>query len=814
MFLNITLILLAIILLALAALFYLYRRPLPQVSGSLKVKGLKAPVEVIRDKWGVPHIYAGNADDLFFAQGYVHAQDRLWKMELNRRIAHGRLAEIFGAIAFETDHMLRAVGLSRAARADVTRADAETMRMLEAYAKGVNAFVEANANRLPLEFILLGFKPEPWTPLDTIAWGKMMALNLSSNWAEEILNAALIGRVGPERAAKLRGEYPAGNPIILPDQSFAALMDQTLAQFREAKKWLPAGFGASGGMSNNWVVDGAKTVTGKPLLANDPHLALQMPSIWYENHLVSPELQVTGVSFPGVPAVVIGHNEHIAWGFTNSFFDVQDLFVEKFDPDDPTQYEYKGKWEKAEFAREEIRVKGEAAARAVAIVTTRHGPIINPISAITAKQPAAIALRWTAHDEGNLQRAIMRINRARNWGEFCDALRDWTVPSQNMVYADREGNIGFYTPGNMPTRAKPTPLTPVPGWTGEYEWTGRVPHDELPHALNPKQHYIVSANNQMVGKEYPHYLAAETMNGFRARRIEDMLTAKEKLSADDFARMQIDLYCAPAKPFCELLTKLSAEILDQPALSAAKDKARQALDGVKNWDYVLSADSAAATVYEVTQYYAVRRVFEPWLGDLTDHFIGVGFRPILSDMVVTYMDRSMLILQSILIKDEREWFKSADGEPLTRVAILALALSDAIAYLQKAVGGDASGWAWGKVHPASFPHPMGAVKPLDKIFNRGPYPYGGDPHTVWQASWVPKLPIQPDGGFTPSYRQIVDLSDWDASRAIHTTGQSGHPASKHYDDMIPMWLKGEYHPMLWAREKVEANAEAKLVLEP
>lgn len=814
MLLNLILITLAIILLVLAALVHLYRRPLPQVSGTLKAKGLRAAVEVIRDRWGVPHIYAQNNDDLFFAQGYVHAQDRLWKMELNRRLAHGRLAEVFGAIAFETDHLLRAVGLSRAARADVARADSETMRMLEAYAQGVNAFVEANANRLPLEFTLLGLKPEPWRPVDSIAWGKMMAWSLSSNWAEEILNAALVGKLGPERAAKLRGDYPSGNPIILPDQTFGETMSAMLDQFRESQKWLPAGFGGSGGMSNNWVVDGAKSVTGKPLLANDPHLGLQMPSIWYENHLVSPELQVTGASFPGAPSVVIGHNDHIAWGFTNSFFDVQDLYVEKFDPDDPTQYEYKGKWEKATVSREEIKVKGEKAPRAVEIVITRHGPVINPLSPITARQSAAIALRWTAHDEGNLQRAIMRMNRARNWDEFCAALRDWAVPSQNMVYADREGNIGYYTPGDMPARAKPTPLTPVPGWTGDYEWTGRVPHAELPHALNPSQHYLVSANNQMVGKEYPHYLAAETMSGFRARRIEDMLTAKEKLSADDFARLQTDLYCAPAKPFCELLTKLSAEILDQLPPGAMKDTAARALETVKAWDCVLSADSVAGTVYEVTQYYAMRRIFGPWCGELTDHVIGVGFRPLLSDVVVTYLDRSMLIMQEMLIKDEREWFKSADGSPLTRVEILALALSDAIAYLQKAVGGEVSGWQWGKVHACSFPHPMGTVKPLDKIFNRGPYPYGGDPHTVWQASWAPKLPIQPDGGFTASYRQIVDLSDWDASRAIHTTGQSGHPASKHYDDMIPMWLKGEYHPMLWAREKVEANAEATLRLEP
>lgn len=807
-------VILVVILLLAAVLIYLYRRPLPQMNGTLKVKGLRAPVEIIRDKWGVPHIYAQNADDLFFAQGYVHAQDRLWKMELNRRIAHGRLSEIFGAIAFRTDHMLRAIGLLRSARNDLGQIDAETLRHLEAYAHGANVFIETHVKRLPLEFTLLGCKPEPWKPLDSLAWAKMMAWNLSSNWAEEILNAALIGRVGPERAAKLRGDYPSGNPIILPDQTFTGIIEQTLAQFRDAKQWLPPGLGASGGMSNSWVVDGTKTVTGKPLLASDPHLGLQMPSIWYENHLVSPEVQVTGVSFPGEPGVIIGHNADIAWGFTNSFFDVQDLYIEKFSADEMELYEYQGEWEKATILHEEILVKGEKEPRIVEIIVTRHGPVINSLSSITEKQKTALALRWTAHDESHLQRAIMKINRARNWGEFCEAVRDWSVPSQNMVYADRAGNIGYYTPGMMPTRSKPAALTPVPGWTSDYDWMGYVPHEELPHALNPSHHYVVTANNQLVGKEYPHYLAAETMNGYRARRIVDMLIAKEKLSADDFARIQVDLYSAPAGPFCELLIALSAEILAEPALRAVKDKAAQALDAVKGWDRVLSANSVAGTVYELTQYFAMRRVFEPWLGDLTDHFIGVGYRPLVNDTIVTYLDRSMLVLQGILDNDEREWFQSTDKKPLTRVQILALALNDALAYLQKAVAKDVSKWQWGIVHPAGFPHPLGAVKPLDKLFNRGPFAYGGDPHTVWQASWVPKFPIQFEGGFTASWRQIIDLGDWDASRGILTTGQSGHPASKHYDDMISMWLNGEYHPLLWSREKVDAHAEAKLVLEP
>lgn len=811
------LIVLGLIAVLIALLVYLYRRPLPRVSGVLKVTGLTAPAEIIRDRWGVPHIYARNIEDLLFAQGYVHSQDRLWQMELSRRIGYGRLSEIFGGIAFTTDRFLRTIGLARAAQADMACTDAETLGMLEMYARGVNAYVHNNP--LPLEFTLLGIKPEPWTPTDSLVWAKVQAWSLSANWDSKILQAALISKVGATRAAQLHGDYPRDNPLILPEQTFVEIVDRVLDQFRTAEKWLPVG--GLGGMSNNWVVDGTKSATGKPLLANDPHLPLQMPSIWYENHLVAPGFEVTGVSFPGTPGVILGHNADIAWGFTNAFPDVQDLYIEKFDPDDPTRYEYRGNWEKATIIREEIRVKGEPVPRVVEVVITRHGPIINDLIPATATSPplsqhgrVALALRWAGHEESEILRVFHNVNRARNWNEFTDALRYWSVPSQNVVYADRAGNIGYYMPGKIPIRARGMGVVPVPGWTGEYEWVGWIPHEELPHAFNPAQHYFATANNQVVGKEYPYFLTARTINGFRARRIVEMLIDKEKLAADDFARMHIDQYCEPAKRFCELLTDLSINILSHPALRGMQSQGEQALEAVKCWDYNLTKDSVAGAIFELTQYFAMRRVFGPWLGDLTDHYIGVGFHPTLAPAVLGYVGQSPLVLQRILVNNESEWFRDAEGKALTREEILALALSDSISYLSEAVGKDVAQWQWGKIHHAAFNHMLGEKKPLDRIFNRGPYPYGGDGNTVCAAGYVPKLPIQTRGGITASWRQIIDLNDWDASRGVLPTGQSGHPASKHYADMIPLWLKGKYHPLLWTREKVEAHAEARLKLEP
>ena len=805
---------LGLIVVLIALVMYLYRRPLPQVNGTLKVAGLAAPAEIIRDRWGVPHIYAQSLEDLLFVQGFVHAQDRLWQMEMSRRAGHGRLAEIFGGIAFTTDRFLRTIGLGRAAQADLARIDVETLCALEAYARGVNAY--AQNNPLPIEFILLGIKPEPWTSTDSLVWAKVQAWGLSANWSSEILQAGLINKVGVMRAAQLHGDYPRNNPLILPEHTFVEIVDRVLEQFRAAEEWLTVG--GLGGMSNNWVVDGTKSATGKPLLANDPHLSLQMPSIWYENHLVAPGFEVAGVSFPGTPGVVLGHNADIAWGTTNAFPDVQDVYIEKLNPDDPAKYEYRGAWNSATIIREEIRVKGEATPRVVEVIVTRHGPIIDELIPPTAtilssrQRGVALALKWVGHEESQISRAILNINRARNWNEFTDALRDWSVPSQNMVYADRAGNIGYYMPGKIPIRAKGMGLVPAPGWTGEYEWVGWIPHEELPHAFNPAQHYFATANNQVVGKEYQHFLTARTMNGFRARRIVEMLTEKEKLAADDFARMQIDQYCEPAKRFCELLTELSMNILSQPALKGTRYQAQQALDTLKHWDYKLSEDSVAGAILKLTQYFAMRHVFGPWLGDLTDHYIGVGFHPTLASTIPCCLDQSPSILQHILVNNENEWFRDGEGKALTREEILALALDDAIGYLREAVGGNVGEWQWGKVHLATFNHPLGEKKPLDRIFNRGPYPYGGDGNTVCAAGYVPKLPIQARSH--ASWRQIIDLNDWDASRGVITTGQSGHPASRHYADMIPLWLKGKHHPLLWTREKVEAHAEARLKLEP
>lgn len=791
-----------------AALYFLYRRPVPKINGEARIKGLHASVQIIRDKWGVPHIYAENLDDLLCAEGYVHAQDRLWHMELNRRIGHGRLAEIFGKVAADTDRMLRVIGLARSARVDLEQADAETIGALDAYARGVNAYMQSNP--LPIEFTILGYKPEPWQPVDSLVWAKYMAWGLSVNWDSEILHALLIDKVGPERAARLKAVYDPANPLVFHDHTFEEMTEHFVAQFGTASEWLQVR--GITGASNNWVVSGAKSVTGKPLLANDPHLSLTIPGVWYEVHLEAGEFRVAGVSLPGVPGVVLGHNDNIAWGFTNAFPDVQDLYVEKFNPAQPNQYEYQGKWEEATLVHEEIRVKGEKEPRAVDVKITRHGPIISELfPPLSPQVTEGLALRWTGYEPNTSVRAFLRIARATNWDEFCEGVRHFTVPSQNIVYADRTGNIGYIMSGLVPIRKKGKGIVPVPGWTDEYEWTGWIPFEEMPRVFNPPQNYLATANNQVVGKEYPYFLTTETMNGFRARRIVDLLTAQEKLSAEDFARIQVDFYCAPAKPFCELVTSLAPALLESPSLGPNRAYAERAIDVLQAWNYFLTPDSVAGALYKLIEHYAMRRLFEPWFGSLTDHYLGAGFNPLILSVSAVFLDFTPMVMRDILINDESEWI-NLPNQARSRNEILAVALNDAITFLRQQLGDDFSQWQWGKVHTATYNHPLGAVKPLDRIFNRGPDPLGGDSNTVWQGGFPPKFPTNGAASFIPSWRMIADVSDWDASRVVTTGGQSGHPASPHYDDFIPLWRSGEYHPMLWSRTRVEANAEGQWTL--
>jgi penicillin amidase len=769
--------------------YLVVRRTFPQINGTLRVAGLQDRVEIYRDKWGVPHIYAGNEHDVLFAQGYVHAQDRLWHMEFNRRAGAGRLSEVLGEAALKQDRFLRTIGLYRAAQADLQILPPEVVAALQAYADGVNAFIFTHQDRLPLEFTLLGFTPEPWAPVDSVVWGKVMCMSLGGNWKYELLRQKLISGLGEDRAWELAPPYPAEGPFIIPPESksYAYVDTPLLDSYRQVKELL-----GSEGLhlgSNNWVVDGSMTATGRPMLANDTHLGIQMPSIWYENHLVGGDLDVVGFSFPGAPGVIIGHNRNIAWGVTNLGPDVQDLYVERVSPENPNQYEFQGRWEDMTIINEEIKVKGRAEPEKLTVRLTRHGPLM---TAVVPEATQQLALRWTALEGQQLLRSVFMLDRARNWDEFREALRYWHAPSQNFVYADVEGNIGYQMPGQIPIRAKGEGLVPVPGWTGEYEWTGYIPFEELPFVLNPAAHYVVTANNKVVPDDYPHFISHEWAEPFRAQRIADLLEAKDELTLDDLRDIQADTYSI-------LDAILTGYVLELGPEGWLQERAFRFLE---NWDFRLERESGAAGIMEVMLWRLLLNAFG-------DELQSAGVEQ------AEFLGRTTALLNVIADRDS-PWFDDVrTAEVEDRDDVIRRSAQETMDFWGRRYGdlpgNKDSQWAWGKVHVAEFEHVLGGVKPLHLIFNRGPVPTHGGGETVNAAGYK-------RGDFSqrsvPSQRQILDVGEWQNSRSQHTTGQSGLPFHKHYSDMVSRWQKVEHHPMLYEIDDIVANQEGLLVLEP
>lgn len=755
---------------------YLIRRPFPIITGSLTVPGVRAPVEVIRDRWGIPHIYAQDTHDLFFAQGYIHAQDRLWQMEFNRRASSGQLSEILGVATLETDRFVRTIGLRRAAEAAAVQMDAETREALEAYAAGVNAFVLQHTAALPVEFALLRFRPQPWTPTDTLAFGGLMSWVLSGNWSSEILRAHLVSRFGAEGMRVLMPSYPDDAPVIVPEATtYRSWNTAAVLQLHDLASSVP-GIG-----SNNWVVSGSRTITGAPILANDPHLEAQMPSIWHEMHLSGGPYNVIGSTFPGIPGVIIGHNEQIAWGATNAGPDVQDLYMERFDPADPTRYLYRGQWERAKIVREEIRVKGRRDPVIETVRITRHGPIIN---SVVEGLGAFLAMRWTALEPSTTPTSILRLDRAHTWQTFREALRLWTVPAQNFVFADRQGNIGYQLPGRIPIRAKGDGLLPVPGWTGEYEWIRDIPFDELPSAFNPPRGYIVTANNRIVPEGYRYLIAHDWDPGFRARRIQTLLDAGPRATVDDMKAIQMDVTSLPGQMVVQALQDV--HISQEPAAGLLAE--------LRSWDGVLRADSRPAAIYEAFRMALVPLLFKDVLGpDLYRRYLG---RP----------DNWQLAMIRLLRDPGSRWW-GPDGHD----AVVASALTDASRTLTERLGTDRARWTWGRLHVMRFVHPIGRLPGLALIFNATAPATGGDSFTVNNGGFNVNNFTQT---IVPSYRQIIDLSDWDRSISIHATGQSGLPFHRHYRDFVPLWATGQYHPMLFSRARIQQQPEGTLTLAP
>jgi penicillin G amidase len=786
-----------------ALFFWRVRAPLPQTTGTVKVEGLRGRVEIIRDADAVPHIRANDEADALFGLGYVHAQERLWQMEFQRRIAQGRLSEIAGARTLPMDRLLRTIGLMRAAREAWPKVDGRARALIEAYVAGVNAFLaDHHGGGLPVEFAILRVAPEPWTGEDVIAWQKAMALQLSANWRDELLRVQLAARLGDEGADLLMPAYTPGGPVILPPD--AALPSRTLgvSPAGTLPGGPPVGAGPAadlaalaaivdtmpvapllGGGSNNWVISGSRSLTGKPILANDPHLPGQTPAVWYLAHVTGGALDVIGATLPGVPGVLIGRNRRIAWGITALLGDVQDFYVEHVNTRD--QAEYDGTLEPIRVVRETIKVRGDQDVP-LRVRITRHGPIL---SDILDHPESTLALRWTGLDaQDGTAECFMRVNMAGSWPQFTEALQKVHVPLLNFVYADVDGNIGYYGPGAFPVRARGDGTRPVPGWTSEYEWRGYLHESEWPTAFNPNRGYLASANNKVAPESFPFMLGTSWEAPYRAARITELIERTSRLAVEDVARMQRDVQSAQVKVVLPFLLK--ARPVDTPG--------REAIDFLNGWEGTLDGASPQAALYEAWYNATVRGLFEDELGE---------------DLATGYTARRSLAAKAIdnLVQSgDTVWCDDVrTPEPETCETLLGRTLQKALVEMSALQGtSNVSKWRWDRVNAARFPHmPLDGAPVLKRFFSRT-VPRGGDAFTI-----TPVMPLD-DQIFVSSYRQIIDLAGLDASRFVIPMGQSGHVWSDKYANLLETWNRVEYIPMRFSRAAVDAAAAATLVLEP
>ncbi|MHA1536944.1 MAG: penicillin acylase family protein [Alphaproteobacteria bacterium] len=771
--------------------YFVLRSSLPKTDGMVVVQGLEKPVEIIRDSNGIPHIFASNDRDASFALGYVHAQDRLLQMELMRRFGAGRLAEIVGAPALGVDRVSRTLGLYRLAEASLANLQPQTRAGLKAYAAGVNAYLATHEGVLPPSFHLLGFKPEPWRPADSLVWGRIMATRLAFNWRRELLRAYFAKKLGADKIAALWPPAPKQAPYSLAGGNGKRSHYFDAPGVGSILAAIPRNFGT--GASNAWALSGARTRTGKPILANDPHLQIGAPILWYLAHIETPAGKIIGATVPGVPTVIVGHNGNIAWGFTTTYADTDDVFIERIDPKSPGKYLTANGPRPFKTRVETIRVKSAKAVRLV-IRETHHGPVLNgmldkrALAAIPAGQVLALSAPWLRRNDTTPD-ALYALNRAHNWSQFTAALRRWVAPPQNITYADIGGTIGLFTPGLIPIRKKGEGYLPVPGWSGKYDWERFIPFAELPFVKNPVSGRVVNANNRLVGPDYPHFISREWGHHYRASRISRLLAKTPKHTIDTTVRIQGDR-----------LSVMAADVLPLLLAAPVKGEAQnEAVRLLRSWNREMDRTRPEPLIFMTWFREVSRALYADELGTLFPRYFGM--RP----GVVRYM----------LTKDT-SWcddVKTPGKE--TCEQRIALALDRALVDLRKRHGGKLADLRWGEAHYADFRHPVLNFVPVLKRLANLRIPSNGGRFTVNKASpriGDAKAPFAQRAG--PGFRAIYDLANLDRSRFIIATGQSGNPLSRHYGDFVDRWRDIRYVKIAGTRAQLRGQASGILILNP
>jgi len=783
MFKKIIIGIVVVLLVGVAYLNHYLKVGLPEHEGSVAVKGLDNEVSILRDAAGIPHIMAVTEGDAYFALGYAMAQDRLFQMEFLRAAGNGSLSEILGESMLKSDKFLRRIMLRPRNPEEVFKSyPPRVQTMLNAFRDGINAFIKDDPD-LPIEFRLLGHAPMLWSIADMLAIVKLQSWQLSYNYDMELIYRQLNEKLGVEKAAELFPYYaPEHLKLLDTFGSTKAGDSELISQATQLRELL----GTNGG-SNNWVVSGERSVSGKPLLASDPHLhGSRLPGPWYFAHLSAPGLDVAGSFFPGLPTALIGHNRHIAWGITNMGPDVQDLFIEEANPDDATQYMYQDAWLDFEIIPQTIRIKDSDQQDGfriedIEIRRTIHGPIIK-------EDEELLALAWTGHQFNGEMEAFYLLNHARDWGEFSVALSHFSTAPQNFVYADIDGNIGYYGAGKVPLRKSGSGIFPVPGWSGDYDWEGYIPFEDMPHIYNPEGGMIVTANAEPYGSDYPYPMPGVYAPDYRTRRIRDLIESKAKLSLDDMADFQFDRQSYLAPVFLKYLL---------PLIPAANQDIRNLLEG---WDHELDQNGVEGSIYHETMETFLRLI---WVDDL-------GL-----ELAEKYLDTwyiSMNHWVKMLEDNHSPRFDKIDTEVIeTRDDLLLEAFTTALGSLKQKFGSeDIKTWKWGMIHNIIFHHPFEAKGGLiEKFFNYGPFPFGGDGETVNRGTHVFNKPYMAE--MTASMRMLVDLSDASQSRMANASGQVGMPLHQHYTDLVDLWLAGEYVDMHLDKSELGEVQELRLI---
>ncbi|MGI8314120.1 penicillin acylase family protein [Halobacillus mangrovi] len=733
-------------------------RSLPEVEGEVLLEGLQKPVEVTRDGDGVPHIEAENSQDLFKAQGYVQAQDRLFQMELARRQASGTLSEVVGEATVNQDKYFRTLGLRRAAERSLKVYSEDAVNILQAYADGVNAYIKEakEENRLPPEFALMGISPDPWTPIDSLTIGKYMAFDLGGHWERQAFNYYLMSQFPEEKAYELFPTYPKAAPTILDESEVV----DVAASFEDVI--LPHEFNGS----NNWVVSGDRTASGAPMLADDPHLGLATPSIWYQMHLRSPELNVSGVIFAGIPGIILGHNDNVAWGVTNVGPDVQQLYLEKRNPENPHQFLFEEKWEQAKVYEEPIQVKdGETIDYEV--VETRHGPVISEFAEQSGKDNV-LSLRWTALNATTELEAVLDINKAANWKEFEKGLEKFLTPAQNFVFASKDGTIAYKANGRIPIYENPEDaLLPMKGWEEENLWQGYIPFDELPKIVNPAKGYVATANNKITDESYPYHISHNWAQPYRYEQISQMLEANDQLDEQKVMDMQMDVKNLQAEEFVPFLL----ETINRSKLASIE---KDGIALMEEWNREDERDLAQPLIFHRWMLNLQKVLYEDELpAEMMDLFHGAG-------------QTTDELLRKVRNGEESKWIEEAGGIENA----LTSAYTMTIRNLSKKYGEDPSSWKWGKYHRVEFTHPLSSISYLERFFNPGdPQPVSGSRVTVRAAGFKENGLVNHGA----SWRFIIDLENMNDAYHIVGPGQSGHLRSDWYHDQLDDWVEGDYH---------------------